>query len=337
MSKKKISSRVRDFQFPTSIGQAFGATVIDLEGDDVTVAQALEACGLAWETRIRGICVADKMRTKIPGYHALYRSDNDQPLGVVKGRYRPVSNLQAFAWIDGVVKDPKWTARIQMGGMIYDGVKTFLVVSLGESEICSGHTVHRLLVVMNSNDARTNYTIHQFCLRPETMTIQSIHHPSQGYKIRHTGSALSKLADVDKLLRGSMKQFEEFVSLAKKMAKKRISSDQVDYLIYKALCVSDDEIRDWVEGKIEKQPQWVNQHKIILEIMSQGPGKDIAPGTVWAVYGAITDYFDHLRNVRGEEKKPDVILEAKFSGYSAKAKFLAWEICREWTIKSKSE
>lgn len=332
---KKIANRIKSLELPASVGESFGATLV--EQDHANLSQALETCGLDWETGIRKVCMSDKQRTPIPGYYATYRTDTNRPLGLVRGRYRPVHNREAFEWIDRVLKDPKWTARIAMGGTIHEGEKVFVGVDLGESEIFEGETLKRFLVVINSNDGGSNYTIHLLNHRPATMSILNIHDPRSAYKVRHTQGALLKLSDIEKMLRGAEKQFEDYAKVATKMARTKASEDVVDELIYRALDVPASEVVDWAEGTILKQPQWVNQHKAILEILESGPGADIAKGRVWAVYNAIITYFDHVRVVRGKDKRPDVVRESKMTGYSANAKFLAYQICRDFVTKPKAE
>lgn len=334
MSKKKISNVVRDLQFPSTLAEAFGAIAADDPG--MTVAVALERCGLDWETRLRGVCVADKMRTKIPGFNATYRSDTDAPLGLVRSRYKPMHNFQAFEWFDVVVRSSKNGASLAFGGLLRNGVKTFMGLHFTEAKTVSTRPteaiVMPIMVAINSNDASTNYTVHLFAYRPETGTILCLHAPTNGYKVRHTSDAPIKMAELSNIVKEADQHFKKFVAQLKQMAKTKVSDDDVDRLIYRALGVPKKEIEMWLSGKIEKAPQWVNQQKAVAALM-ENTLKAVAPGTLYQVYAALTDYFDHVRNVRGQSQKADVVTESKLTGYSAKMKHQSLVACLAYLPK----
>jgi hypothetical protein len=312
------------------------------------VRDILGECDLDWETRIRGVCVADKMRTKIPGYYATYRSDNDHPLGVIRGRYTPQNNYDTFAWMNHIVSDPDNITRFAFGGVWEDAFgsqKTFLALHTGTETIIDDPAnddvdlVEKYVVMVNSHDASSNIMLHGFLYRRRTRTIMNFYDPKDAYKIRHTQGARVKLSEVRDSYNDLCKRLDATCRLFTKMAKTKLAKPGEEAsIIGEALGVDPNYFSTSslpVNPAAKKQPQWFNHHRAVSMIYHNNPWEKLSAGTLWGVYVAVAAYYDHIRLVRGVGKCADTAVASRLFGHAAKAKYQAFVACERELARRK--
>lgn len=315
------------------IGSTYGGTVI---AHPVTLDEALNLGGLNWEVGLREICMADKNRTRIPGHYATFRKDTNVPLGIVRGRYTPVQNKDAFDWLRGVIGHDG--AVVTSAGVLYGGRYSWVCLDLGGFEVVPEDEVRKHLLVMNSHDGSSNMLVQNLPGRIACQNVLNFHTGGGGsdaFKIRHTGTAKTRLGEIQQVMAVAASRFQEVQEAFTLFKDVKLTPEASTDLIFASLGVPQQEREDWNAGELEKQPQWVNQVTTINDLVTRGPGSDIpgVRGTVWGTFNAVNGYFDHIRTVRGAEKNPDTAIESKLTGYSAKAKVKAFEVCFE-TAKS---
>lgn len=328
----QLKKRVKDLKQYDNIAQIFGGTYLE---NRPSVKEAMALCGLDWETLVIPVCLSDKLRTKIPGFWATYRRvgpSQNIPLGLVRGRYKPRQNGEEFAWIDGVLENNP-EAKIVAGGMINNGARTWLAVELGSFEPVPGDKVTNTMLVMNSNDGSSNFSVHLVPARNLGWSALNFLDTDGICKIRHTAGADEKLKNMAPVIKQGIKTLEEFTKTCTAMSKRKLSTVELDTLIYRCLGVDDVEAGIWFSAEIGsamKQPQWVNQYDAILEILNRSN----LGLTVWGVYTSVCIYFDHIRTVRGSEAKQDNVFESRMVGYSAKNKSNAYLVCQAAIAKA---
>jgi hypothetical protein len=64
----------------------------------------------------------------------------------------------------------------------------------------------------------------------------------------------------------------------------------------------------------------------ILELNETGAGSDMARGSLWGAYNAITEYTDHCQNSTIPEKR----LNSVWFGSGEKLKLRAFDLARTW-------
>lgn len=307
------------------IGGIYGGTYLK---NNPRVLEAMQSCGLDWETRICEVGLRDKFRTVIPKRFATYRTagpGKNIPFDVVKTRYRPVHNRQSFACIDSIL-DGELQASIVAGGMIRDGVKVWIAVDLGSFEPVPGDVVRKILVVMNSNDGSSNLTFHMIPVRETSQVMMNFHDTGGFYRVPHNSGAITKLSEVERIMKIGMKLLTDFEDKCKLMAQQVLSEAEMNGVVLSALGVTKKEFESW-QKKPGKQPQWVNQYRVIMEMLETGPGNSYGKGTLWAALNAIQGFQDLIRTVRGSQKDASNLYESKMVGHSAKAKLLGFSEC----------
>jgi len=130
--------------------------------------EVMIAAGLDWEVakcelvakmpsndldglREDGFVRSDKFYKDVPNDYSVYRTDNNVPLGVVKGRYTPVQNIDAFKFFDDAIGKDK--AIFQTAGCFGEGERIFVSAKLPNGILVNGEDpVDNYLVFTTTHD-----------------------------------------------------------------------------------------------------------------------------------------------------------------------------------------
>lgn len=316
------------------IGSVYGGVTLDRA---LTVPEAIEAGGLDWRVRIGSSVWDSDKKTKIPGYRGTVRVNSDGStvgLGIVKGRYVPLQNQDAFNWLQGLIG--KDGAAITSAGVLFNGRFTWVCVDLGAFDVLPGDTVNKHMVVINSHDASSNVMVY---FLPHRLVCQNmLNFSSSPIKVRHTNNAMGQLAEAERIMSIAVKNFDTVKEAFNVFRKVEVSSKQADELIYRSLDVDSAQLNAFYNGEFKKIPQWVGHAASIHEMLEKGPGANLpgVQGTIWGVYNAFTAYYDHVRLVRNAKDDPDVAIESKMLKHSAEAKITAYKACVEMAQELKN-
>ena len=94
---------------------------------------------------------------KCPNAYATYRTDYNIPLGIVKERYTPVQNIEAFSFFDDCIGKDR--AIWQTAGFFGNGERIFVSAKLPNDILVNGDPVENYLVFTNSHDGSTGVKI----------------------------------------------------------------------------------------------------------------------------------------------------------------------------------
>lgn len=289
----------------------------------LTVKEAIQAGGLDWDVALEQAGHDDEA---VPGYFWNVRQDNREPLGIVKSKYRPIQNADAFTFVDEIIA--KTGARIESVGELLGGRKTFISLNMGEFNVGTDDVIAKHLLIFNTHDSSGNLIIAPMPFRFGCMNMLNylLGQRSGAVKIRHTASAKMKLVAAEKAITRSAQDFTNLEFLFNTMRTINIDSIKQDALIFKALKADQDEVMKWEAKELDRKPQWVEQADAIRRIAESGPGSELAgKGTLWNTFNAINGYFDHHRTVRNAGGKTDKIIDNKLFGTSAKGKENAFQ------------
>ena len=101
--------------------------------------------------------LAPALYAKIPNGYATYRKDYGIPLGIVKERYTPVQNNEAFSFFDDAIG--KNAAIWQTAGYFGMGERIFVSAKLPNTITVKGDPVDSYLVFTNSHDGSSGVKI----------------------------------------------------------------------------------------------------------------------------------------------------------------------------------
>lgn len=330
--KGRVSSQVVQ---DGDVGHIYGG--VSIKGK-LTTKEALVLAGANFEVGQCAARMSDTVRTLVPNLFHNYRTDLKGPgkyLGTVKGDYKIIQNEKAFSWVDELLGTCE-ACSITSAGVLYGGRCVWICVDLGGYEIVPGDELRHDLLIVNSHDGSSNMLFQLLDKRIVCQNVVAVTGGIKGsdpLKIRHTRFAEYRMEDVQEALRLAGSQFGEAESMMRQMSKIKLSPEDKDMLIYRGLGVSKKQLKDWIDGKIKKQPQWVNQFKAINDATLRSPGSEFCPGTVYNVLNGFTFYYDHERKIRNATDRPDVALEQKLlgrGGKSATGKKIAWKACLDF-------
>lgn len=238
---------------------------------------------------------------EIPDYFANVRSDTAEALGIVKGRYKIVQNLEAFDFVDGIVGNNEFECRYETAGSLFNGRRIFLCVKLPTSKLV-GDDVENYLFFTNSHDGTSSLTagisnVRVVCNNTLQLALNSA---KRVWRLRHTESIADKKAEAMASLGMAVQYMDELKTTAEIMAFKKTREEE----FFKALFSK--------STMAEK-----NKEQMILNIHNIYHNKaDLAnfKGTAWGLYNAVADYVSNGDPVRMTKSYKEKKLERFFDG-----------------------
>jgi phage/plasmid-like protein (TIGR03299 family) len=263
-------------------------------------------------------------RRPSPQTFALVREDTGRQLGTVGSRYQPIQNVDAFAFLDGVLAEHG--ARYETAGSLYGGEKVFMCAHFprqafavnGDDQVepfvalCSPHDGSGCAVAFPTG-------VRIVCAN--TYRTAGSNRSGKGLKIRHTGSIKAKIAAAQQALGMAVKSFDQFREAAEVMTTKKVEirhfangvldavldvtaaeaakgfdplgaamlATQAAALVPGAL----DLARKSFEAKVERRGELLEE--IIAAYETEKNGRNSMRGTAWAAFNAVTDAADHSK------------------------------------------
>jgi phage/plasmid-like protein (TIGR03299 family) len=336
-AKNRVESQ---FVQKGDIGRIYGG--VQIEGN-VTIKEALDLGGLNWEVGIKNVCIADKIRTPIPGYKSVYRKDTGAPLGIVGERYTPLQNAEAFDWLEALVGDTN-AATVETAGVLNGGKMVFVCLDLGGFEVLPGDEVRKHLLFINSHDGSSSIFGQIMPARISCQNMLNYHMAAMRgntdgkFRIRHTKNARIRMDEAVQVMGFAQKSFEAVEKSFSLFSTVTINEDEQNAIILDALKIKPGDYKKFNAGtlKTPRTPQWVEQIKQIKEVQQYAPGHEFGDGTVWSTFNAINGYFDHMRTTRGAKDNADNETVSRVLGHAAKMKMSAFEACDNFVRRVKA-
>lgn len=293
-------------------------------GDCTTAEEVMNKAKLNW--KVSKCEVYAKMQTEnellpnynlVPNAFATYRTDNGQPLGIVKERYTPVQNIDAFNFFDSAIGKDKaiWYTAGQLGR----GERIFVAAKLPDTILVDGDPVDNYLVFMNSHDGSTGLKImltpvRVFCTNQLNAAIRSA---DKYINFRHTKNIHSNLdiaSDILGMTKVKIKALEEiWTELARKkvddnkaaetFAKLILSENEIDALVNTGHTIKEIVYRNY--NAMQDANISTKKVNIITDMNNYyhtGIAQSEIKGTAWGVYNAVTGYYSNVDNVSGQKR-----------------------------------
>jgi len=261
-----------------------------------TSAEAIEAAGLDFRVNLKPVkTVVNRKQTVIPGTFATVRQDTGDILGVVGSRYEPIQNIDAFAFFDALTGSDE--AMYTTAGVLGKGERIWILAKLPSYiRIGKNDIVDKYLLLTNSHDGSSLVRVKLTPIRvvcSNTLSI-ALSGSEQEVRIRHTANAVHKLEEAHKLLGLTNSLYNELDSIFNRMALKKVSGRQlVEY------------VKTLVPSNPDAQYQTRNENirEAILDLHETGKGAEMARGSLWGAYNAVTEYSDHVQHSRNIDKQ----------------------------------
>lgn len=304
-----------------------------------TVAEVMSAAGLDWnvakcelvakmpthdiyakekDTFIMG----DSMYKICPNAFATYRTDYNIPLGIVKERYTPVQNVEAFTFFDGAIGKDK--AIWQTAGFFGMGERIFVSAKLPKNILVNGDPVENYLVFTTSHDGSSGVKILFTPIRVVCQnTLNAAIATSTNYvSFRHTKSVHGNLdiaAEILGICETRIVALQEQFNIMRKI---QINDDKAQQIFANVILTEDEQFRIKQTGHtigqiITRDWRAINDSQVSMKKVNTlseinnyyfaGIGQKEILGTAWGVYNAITGYYSNIDNSEGTKRMDSLL------------------------------
>lgn len=270
---------------------------------------------------------------KCPNAYATYRTDYNIPLGIVKERYTPVQNIEAFSFFDDCIGKDR--AIWQTAGFFGNGERIFVSAKLPNDILVNGDPVENYLVFTNSHDGSTGVKILFTPIRVVCQnTLNAAIKTSTNFvSFRHTSSVHDNI-NIAKEILGICKEKVQFVKEQFNFLANKPINDENAMKLFGDVILTDKEKSDIIAtGHNIKQIITRNYDAIYdanismkkVNALSEmnnyyyvGAGQREVLGTAWGVLNAVSGYYSNVDNAE-KTKRMDTLLYGDRSNKIANA------------------
>lgn len=221
----------------------------------------------------------------LDNYFANIRTDLNIPLGVVKGRYKIVQNVEAFDFVDDIVGNDEIECKYETAGSLFNGKRIFLLVKLPNKELL-GDEVENYLFFTNSHDGTSSLmagitNVRVVCNNTLQMAIKG---SKRTWSCRHTMNITEKKQQAKESLGLAVKYMDSMNDMAEKLYQVKIDEE----IFFRNLFDKSNMVEKNKEEMIER----------IHLIYNEKDDLQNFKGTGWGMYNAISDYISNTTPLR---------------------------------------
>src|SRR3990167_2472270 len=260
---------------------------------EATSEEMLVAAGMDWKVITRPVYVPDNEEeyySEIEGYKSIIRQDTNEILSIVKNRYTPLQNEEAFAVLDPFLSETK--AVWHTAGVLGKGERVWVLAKLpGNIQVTKDDIIDKYFLLTSSHDGSSSIQLRFTPIRvvcQNTLQMSLVGEGSSIMKVKHTKNQGGKIKEAIKIL-GLVEQCsKEFENTAKEMYEFKMSDTDIDNYLTEILNIGED---------CKEKVQLYNDKSFsrFRNLVENGVGTDIkdVKGSLWGVYNAVTEGVDH--------------------------------------------
>ena len=251
--------------------------------DPPTSEDAIIQAGLDWEVKLNPISVNGVTYKDFIG---ITRSTDNKLYGVVREKYTPLQNKDAFKFFDPFITEK--LAQYETAGSLKEGARVWILAKINDEnlEITKGDEIQKYLLLSNGHDGkhgiRVQFTpIRVVCNNTLTMAEKS---NAIAMRLAHLPKVVSSLEELHKTINLANRSFNSTLEDYKKMLDTPMKD--IEQYVQKVFYPknTDDQAKNRVIGKV-------------INLFKDDPTNNIAniSGSVWSAYNAVTQFIDHDR------------------------------------------
>lgn len=283
----------------------------------LTAAEAIEAAHLSWPVEVCPCYVWDTATSQykeVDSYYCTKRADTQAGLGVVRGRYEPIQNAEAFSFFDRIVGEGK--ASYETAGALRGGKQVWIMAKYDGELSINGDAHKQWILLVTSHDgsyALTMQWITERVVCANTLSI-ALRGATNRISIRHTKGWSNAEQEAKRTLGLTQDYFTAFQGAVKGMNEALLSPEDMRIFNELLLPGKPDE-----SGKVPTRT--LNMREEIDNLFGRGDGnKGVSR---WDALQAVADYADHRATLRGENSTR---LESACLGSAAQLKQRAFDL-----------
>jgi len=290
-----------------------------------TAKEALIAGGLDWEVELTSIYMSDYIddgrmcdMQEIPVYQALRRKHDRRVYNIVKDRYNPIQNKQAFDLFDGVVGEGQ--AIYHTAGSLKDGATIFILAKLNDSIGIKGEQIDKYVCLANSHDGTSALQmfwtpIRVVCVNTLAMALSRA---TNKFYTKHTKRYQDRMDRAKEILGFANKFYDDWKKKAQFLAEHQLPPADMPLLLNAAFGYDVGLKMEEVYKPVQEEMVKINQ----LMVSGRGMDNPAIQGTKWQAYNAVAEYVDYYRIPKS--KKEGARLDAAWFGSGAQIKQRTW-------------
>lgn len=286
--------------------------------DVLTSQEAIELSGLDWGVELVPVYsqwgwehISEGLSPKmvaVDGRFGVQRQTDGRVLGVVGERYAPLTNAEAFSFVDNIVDDG--SAKYHTAGSLRGGRVVWLLAKLNKDILIKGEETERIetyLLFSNSFDGSKAITV---AITPIRVVCQNtlnlaLSRTVNQWKARHSKGSVDKFREARETLGLTFRYVQEFQDLAETLVDTKMSRHDWQRLMDNLLPLPETED----PGKDRSFKSKEKARDTLNELWLHSPNLQNVQGTAWAAVNAVGAYNDwnvgirNSRNATPEENR----------------------------------
>lgn len=262
----------------------------------LTADDALRLGGLDWRVNKEQVFLGNGIL--VPNTYAVVRDRDNQVFGTVSGDYCPVQNEDCFKFFDAVVSRKE--AMYHTAGSLFDGRRIWVLAKLpGELRVMGDDVTEKYVLLTNGHDGRHGFQAKVVACRvvcANTLAI-ALGEAGKSVKLRHTSGITAAIEKGSELMGITNAHFAELQQAMTAMAAKEMREKDVQAYLNRCLKVTEK------QGELLYPAGAAKAKDRILALYETGMGSEMAAGTLWGCFNAVTEYVDHDRGAKNADTR----------------------------------
>jgi len=269
----------------------------------MTSEQAIELGGLNYTVEKRPLYAPGWAGTMVEaeGHYGNVRTDTNEILGIVKGRYRIVQNKDAFGFFDTIID--KGEAIFETAGALGKGERIFVTAKLPEDMLVRGEKVEKYIMLTNSHDGTSTIIagftpIRVVCNNTLTAALKNL---DNKVSISHTASAESRLKEASRVMGIASKYMDEVNMTFESMTTRKLSDLEMKYFIETVMKTTMKEDKSDKDASTRMKNLVDQVYSFAITHPTQTT--EAAYRTLWGAYNGVSGYYNFLKDYKNADQK----------------------------------
>lgn len=260
--------------------------------------ETMNLAGLGWKVEVKPLLTPSG--AALPNNFGVFRDDKTDDLegflGAVQGRFVPVQNHEAFAFVDALM-EADGGAHYESAGALGKGEKVFCLANIGKPfEIVDGDRHETYLCFSNNHNSDASPQVFVTTVRivcANTLQQALVQDGRSALKLRHTKSVHARMDEAKKLITGgeitAAALRDKLLELSTRKLNRESLSAVLDRLFPKPAPAPAGTVSTASTTRVE------NKQMALVSLMERNDGgafKQIE-GTAYNLLNAFTEYVDH--------------------------------------------
>lgn len=259
-----------------------------------SISAAMSAATLDWQVGVQPLYLADGR--EVPRRRAVVRDVDSAILGCVSTDYRVIQNSEAFGIFQPAMDE--FGLTVECAGALGKGEKVWMLFRLPTTvSPIPGDDVNGYGVAITGHDGSIccefrPTPIRVVCQNTLNLAVGKGGEKGRIFGIDHSGNVEERMKAAKAVVSGALAAMQETGETFASMARKALTPQQVINYIEAVFPADKD-------GKVSDAQ--AERRATVADLVWTGVGAELAMSATlgepnpWAVYNAVTEYFDHLR------------------------------------------